>query len=325
MKVATHIVAAEASWFAAAVLFDLESSGACIVAAAVGGILPDLDYPDSWVGYQARGISKWIHRKAGHRGICHSLAALLVFALAVWLINARATLSYSWDGWWWIAATIGFWSHLFSDMLTLGGVQLFAPFSNVWCIFPGRDEYRIISGGPRERGYLVICLLVFALMWPISGVGLTGMLYGMGKEESAVGRVVEVTDGDTLKVALTGGAEETIRLLGVDTPETVDPDEEVGCFGPEASAATKDALRPGQEVRVVLSAMGDKQDAYGRMIAYVYPTASGGKIEESWNYKLINQGFARGTTFSHEHKRLFDDVIEEAQSQGLGLWGECEE
>jgi micrococcal nuclease len=48
--------------------------------------------------------------------------------------------------------------------------------------------------------------------------------------------VRKVVDGDTLRVTLNDGTQTTVRLIGIDTPETKDPDEPVGCFGPEASA-----------------------------------------------------------------------------------------
>ena len=64
------------------------------------------------------------------------------------------------------------------------------------------------------------------------------------------GTVVSVADGDTVTVKFASG-QEKIRLIGVDTPETVHPTKPVGCFGPEASAYTKALLPKGTDVYVV--------------------------------------------------------------------------
>ena len=78
--------------------------------------------------------------------------------------------------------------------------------------------------------------------------------------------VKKVVDGDTITVRLSGRTE-TVRLIGVDTPETVHPTKPVECFGPEASAFTKSLLAPGTEVSVVRDA--EARDRYGRLLAYV--------------------------------------------------------
>ena len=82
----------------------------------------------------------------------------------------------------------------------------------------------------------------------------------------ATGVVERVVDGDTVIVRAGGGALR-VRLLGIDTPETVDPDRPVGCFGPEASAYTKHLLT-GRSVSLVYDR--ELHDRYGRLLAYVY-------------------------------------------------------
>ncbi len=79
-------------------------------------------------------------------------------------------------------------------------------------------------------------------------------------------RVVQVLDGDTIIVRRAGGSDETIRLLGVDTPETHHPRKPVQCYGPEASAYTTRRLF-GQVVR--LEDDVERHDIYGRRLAYV--------------------------------------------------------
>ncbi|MEL7209769.1 MAG: thermonuclease family protein, partial [Actinomycetota bacterium] len=81
------------------------------------------------------------------------------------------------------------------------------------------------------------------------------------------GTVVHVVDGDTVIVDL-GGAEESVRLLGIDTPEVARPDQTEECFGPEASARTRVLLPVGTDVR--LERDREARDRFGRLLAYVY-------------------------------------------------------
>src|SRR5438477_9852846 len=87
-----------------------------------------------------------------------------------------------------------------------------------------------------------------------------------GGPPPARGTVARVVDGDTV-IVRAGSRTLDVRLLGIDTPETVDPRRPVGCYGPEASAYTKHLLTGGP-VRLVY----DRQlhDGYGRWVAYVY-------------------------------------------------------
>jgi len=85
---------------------------------------------------------------------------------------------------------------------------------------------------------------------------------------SESGKVVGVVDGDTLKVEL-GGTVERIRLIGVDTPETVHPQKPVEFFGKEASAFAR-RLAEGQVVRLEKDPTGDTRDKYGRLLRYVF-------------------------------------------------------
>ena len=82
----------------------------------------------------------------------------------------------------------------------------------------------------------------------------------------AAGTVVRVVDGDTVIVRGPGGSTEDVRLIGIDTPETVDPRRPVGCFGPEASAYAKHLLT-GR--RVLLRYDRELHDRYGRFLAYI--------------------------------------------------------
>jgi micrococcal nuclease len=130
-------------------------------------------------------------------------------------------------------------------------------------------------------------------------------------------RVVDVLDGDTIVVRRSGGTDETIRLLGVDTPETHHPTKPVQCFGPEAAAYTTKRLF-GQVVQ--LEDDVERHDVYGRRLAYVY--VDGHNFER----ELLQQGYARLLVIepNHAHARAMLDDELNARARRRGLWGECE-
>ena len=107
------------------------------------------------------------------------------------------------------------------------------------------------------------------VMNPVRRAGLIILLFGLGllfwsvpaHSENAV--VVRVIDGDTITVQI-AGAIRTIRLIGVDTPETVHPTKKVQPGGPEASAFAKAAL-DRQTVRLEADPAGDDSDRYDRL------------------------------------------------------------
>lgn len=130
--------------------------------------------------------------------------------------------------------------------------------------------------------------------------------------------VVRVIDGDTVEVSI-GGHDETVRLLGIDTPETVKPDSPVECYGPEASATTKSLLPEGTGVRLVRDV--EPRDGYGRLLAYVYRTSD----ELFVNLRLVEVGAAE--PFPFEPNTTFAASIVAAavaaEAAGLGLWSAC--
>ena len=128
--------------------------------------------------------------------------------------------------------------------------------------------------------------------------------------------VVRVVDGDTLIVRL-DGREETVRLIGVDTPETVHPTIGVEPGGPEASAFTKRLLPPGTTVRLELDVQ--ERDRYGRLLAYVY--LPDGRMV---NAELLRAGLAQLLTVppNVRYVDLFTRLQREAREAGRGLWAE---
>jgi len=319
LKLATHLIFAECCWFATSAVFDVHYETPTVLAAAATSILPDADYPGSWLGHQLGSISEDLNRLFGHRSFLHGLLALVLvtalLGLPLWWITGGPSPM--------IAVFVGYGSHLFADMMTLGGVQLFWP-SRLIAVFPGRDEYRIVSGGNSERVFVVFALVLALLFYPVSRVGFDGLIYRLGGDDQLYGRVTKVIDGDTIAVETQRGST-PVRLIGVDTPETVAPDQPIGCFGREASNYTKRVLA-GRLVRLEIPRIGDSEDAYGRTLAYIWlDTNRDGRYEHLFNEDLITLGLARTTTFSHEYRREFERLREEAEERGAGLWGACSE
>ncbi len=131
----------------------------------------------------------------------------------------------------------------------------------------------------------------------------------------AVVPVTRVIDGDTIEVRLDGGYED-VRLIGVDTPETVKPDTPVQCFGERASHFTKRLLE-GRRVRLVFGV--ERHDVYGRSLAYVH---LGRRFVEA---TLVRRGLARSLTIPPNDRfaPLLRRLERRASLAGRGLWGAC--
>lgn len=124
--------------------------------------------------------------------------------------------------------------------------------------------------------------------------------------------VTRVVDGDTI-VLSTG---QTVRYIGIDTPETVDPRREVGCFGKEASDKNK-TLVLGKEVRLEKDI--SDTDRYGRLLRYVF--VNGQMVNEL----LVREGYAHASSYPPDvtYQELFIEAEKEARDQGKGLWSKC--
>ena len=155
-----------------------------------------------------------------------------------------------------------------------------------------------------------VSVCVAGAVWALSGGG-AGAPFSSGT-------VVRVVDGDTIIVRGPGGRTEDVRLIGIDTPETVDPRRPVGCFGPEASAYAKHLLT-GR--RVILRYDRETKDRYGRFLAYVWLAHPA----EFVNGRLVELGYARAYPFppNTAHEALFAALERQAALGGRGLWVAC--
>lgn len=135
------------------------------------------------------------------------------------------------------------------------------------------------------------------------------------KGETVAATVRSTTDGDTLEISKRIRGMTTVRLIGVDTPETVDPGEPVEPFGKEASAYTKDALE-GRRVRLEIGR--DPKDDYGRLLAYLW--TEDGMFDED----LLARGYGRLMIIepNDAYEGCLAAAEQAAKDEVLGLWAD---
>ena len=127
-------------------------------------------------------------------------------------------------------------------------------------------------------------------------------------------------DGDTVKVELDDGAPATVRLIGIDTPESVKPGTPVECQAQEATENLS-ALVEGEAVNLTIDPTQDREDRFGRLLAYVDRT--GRDVGEA----QIRAGFSRVYIYDNRpFQRLsaYQAAEEEAAAAERGAWKACE-
>lgn len=135
-------------------------------------------------------------------------------------------------------------------------------------------------------------------------------------------RVISVSDGDTIKVLIDKKIE-TIRLIGVDTPETVDPRRPVQCYGKEASNFTKKTLS-NQNVKLESDVLSGDRDKYKRLLRYVFLDDG-----QNFNQVLIEEGYGHEYTYKsmpYKYQEIFKKSEINARENSRGLWtpGACD-
>jgi micrococcal nuclease len=127
--------------------------------------------------------------------------------------------------------------------------------------------------------------------------------------------VIKVTDGDTIHVRI-DGKNITIRMIGIDTPETVDPRKPVQCFGKEASNHAHQLL-DGTTVYLEQDASQGDYDKYNRLLRYIW--LADGRM---FNQVMIAEGYAFEYTYNvpYKYQSQFKDAQRNAQNQQIGLW-----
>lgn len=172
---------------------------------------------------------------------------------------------------------------------------------------------------------LVAGCLVAACAPPVRLTVQAPATWGAEPGGHEVAYVERVIDGDTIEVTIRRrvpgagagrarvGATYPVRLVGIDTPESVRPGTPVECFGREASAAAK-ALLEGRVVRLVKDV--EEVDRYDRLVRYVYIG------DEMANARLVANGYAHAYTYPPDvrHSELFVLLQREAREADRGLW-----
>lgn len=157
----------------------------------------------------------------------------------------------------------------------------------------------------------------------VAVVALAGLLveHNRGEDEpteAGTATVVRVVDGDTLVVDL-DGSQERVRLIGIDTPESVAEDRPVECYGVEASERLKELLPAGTTIRLERDV--EPRDRYDRLLAYVYRADDNLLI----NREQVLDGFAEAKEYP-PNTALSSDLAaaqRTARAAGAGLWSAC--
>ena len=137
--------------------------------------------------------------------------------------------------------------------------------------------------------------------------------------------VLKVIDGDTISIMKDGKAV-TLRLIGLDTPETVDPRKPVQCFGKAASDKAKELL-VGKTVRLELDTTQGMYDKYGRTLAYVFltdPSTPLGASGTLFNQYMIEEGYGHEYTYNlpYKYQKEFKEAETRAREEKKGLWAD---
>jgi micrococcal nuclease len=174
-----------------------------------------------------------------------------------------------------------------------------------------------------RRRHKAISILIFILTILYVVATQSGWLQTGGKtlEQNQPGlyTINRYVDGDTIDVNMNGSVE-TIRFIGVDTPETHKPNTPVQCYGPEAAAHTKAVISKFGKVRLQADPLDTNRDRYGRLLRYVY-LPDGTLLDE----QIIQQGYGFAyLSFPFSKKAQFAADQTAAQTVNIGLWSACQ-
>ena len=164
----------------------------------------------------------------------------------------------------------------------------------------------------KRVGLAILSLVLLVVVYGINNLPMAGKVTANSSEF----KVQKVIDGDTIEI-LKYGRTEKVRLIGVDTPETLDPRKPVQCFGKEASNNTKHMLE-GQMVRIETDPLVGERDKYNRILAYVWLGS-----DKLINLELLSNGFAHEYTYRsqpYKYQAQFRSAEKSAQSGNLGFW-----
>ena len=179
-----------------------------------------------------------------------------------------------------------------------------------------------------RRALLVVLAVVFLAGCAGPLAGPVESTTGPGAGANVTATVTDVVDGDTIEIRYANGSTDTVRLLGIDTPEVhVEntpeeyegvPDTDAGatCLRDVGDAASDYATAQlaDREVRLVFDERSDRRGSYGRLLAYVYVA------DRNVNYQLVAEGYARVYDSEFAQSDRFYAAESAAQSDGAGVW-----
>lgn len=167
-----------------------------------------------------------------------------------------------------------------------------------------------------------IVSLISVLLVVIVAIGqqqgwFDGATKGVMTSQPGLYAIDHFVDGDTISVNM-NGSPETIRFIGIDTPETHKPNAPVQCYGPAAAAYTKNRIGDSH-VRLVSDSLSTNRDRYNRLLRYVYlPDGT------NLNQELVAKGYAFAyVSFPFTKSDDFSTAQASAKDHNLGLWGNC--
>ncbi len=164
----------------------------------------------------------------------------------------------------------------------------------------------------------IIAIITYTLVVIFDNSNSYNKKYNYKIDQNNLYKVINVIDGDTVEIQLNGNQKVFVRMLGIDTPETVDPRKTVQCFGKEASNKTKELLF-NKNIILELDKTQYKFDKYGRVLAYI-------KREDGLfiNQYLIENGFAYEYTYNipYKYQKEFKALQKQAKKEKRGLWGD---
>lgn len=177
-----------------------------------------------------------------------------------------------------------------------------------------------VRATPATRAFALSSHLVLVVL-VVLGSGCSSPRKGDASDAlEANARVVRVVDGDTIVVSA-DGTEDKVRLIGINTPESVDRRRPVMCFGKKASEHMAELLPEGTPVRLERDV--EPRDRYDRLLAYVYRASDALFV----NLAMVQEGFAQQYTYPPNvaHADEFGDAQKTAREKNLGAWGGCDE
>ncbi len=161
---------------------------------------------------------------------------------------------------------------------------------------------------------LILALFITGCATTTSSSSSEASLNANGLDEGIVSYVV---DGDTVVLQI-DGSEETVRLIGIDTPESRPGNQPVQCFGQQASDFLTAYLPEGTIVQFARDV--EARDRYDRLLLYLY------KDGEFVNEVLVREGYANARSYAPNTslQDTLDDALDSAKASDRGLWAVCE-